>query len=238
MGVDLYVGPLCRYFARDWLSEASTLLGRATVVVGPRGVIPRENPVRYLDMVRGWKRVVMPALRRGGADGVEWDERIDAPYFTRAYQWSTHNAVRLVAAYAEFPEFVCPDEAPFGDDTEFASFLARDAAMACVAEVGLRGRFAHLHRCLHWLPVRLHAPTSVEWPSGVTVEMGSSLRLRDELIELCRSCWGLSPDEFIGLTPGVSDRPSVHRHAQAGLGALWPACEASVRQRGVMLVDA
>ena len=157
MSVDLYAGPLCLYFARDWDSEAASIPGRPTVVVGPGGVMKRENPIRYLDMFRGWKRVVAPVLRRAGADGVEWDERIDAPYFTRRYDWRYHHGLRIVASYIEFPEFSCPDSMPT-DAGQLARFLGSDVALACVKDAGRRGRFAHLHLCLHWLPIGLPRP--------------------------------------------------------------------------------
>lgn len=68
-------------------------------------------------------------------------------------------------------------------------------------------------------------------------EMGSTMRLREELVEPCRAPWNLSPPEVIERSPAPGEESGVEGLARAGLALFWAACEASARQRAPMIVD-
>lgn len=239
MGMDLYVGPLCRYFARDWETQAAQFSrqnGMTMKTISPDGQIRRaESPLRYRDAMLGWKRMVAPALHKAGADGIGWDERVDAPYDTVQLHWPSLWALRVRAAYCEHPEFQCPEEIP---QSALDGFLKRDIGLAMIQGKELASRFANLHACEAWMPFAMRTPAVCEWPTGKVWPLGSVPGFRAEIAALCRSAWGIDAHaDAIAARAAEPTTTPLDLLAFDAIKRLLPILQLSTTARLVVVLD-
>lgn len=141
MSTDLYAGPLCRLFARDFESPAERMskeLGIPMQTIDPAGnPIERQHPKHFVPYFRG----VMRELR-GMLGAAEWDERPKAPL--RCERLNAWTELRLLAAYADVDGLTMPNEPP--------ADLATDAGLAFAQDLGVGAPGHHVHLCQWWLP--------------------------------------------------------------------------------------
>lgn len=114
MGMDVYVGPLRRYFARDWLTvtqQAGAAAGYAVSISpvsaaapgGRGGPEPEETAptaAQVEEAVMAWQGSLLASLGRTDA----WPEDPCLPYWTDKPDWDGYGALVLLAAYDECPE--------------------------------------------------------------------------------------------------------------------------------------
>jgi hypothetical protein len=204
MGLDLYVGPLCRYYSGDW-ETVFQQLGRAqnlqvTVVrpeprasaferlLAPLASLFRSKPQEPVDpvaLVLDWRRKLANRLGLGGEPDWDWPEALDLPYDTDKPGWEGFGAVQLWAAYAENPDKKRPATFPknWGDDP--------------VLKAALEGspNFRHILGPELWLPVRYPETFEAEEPGGDDdVKIGSVFELLEELKRLNDRTWRASPE--------------------------------------------
>lgn len=96
MGMDVYVGPLRRYFARDWLTPAQQP-GAAAGTVSDESA---PSPAQVEEAVMAWQASLLASLGRQDP----WPEDPSLPYWTERPGWDGFGALVLLAAYDECPE--------------------------------------------------------------------------------------------------------------------------------------
>ena len=95
MGLDVYVGPLTRYYDGDWENAGERAAReRAGTVEGRRSVPPRttnKDKTRDKDRIRQavltWREILGESLGTNVPGPLEWDESEDAAYFTGRPGW-------------------------------------------------------------------------------------------------------------------------------------------------------
>jgi len=113
MGLDVYVGPLSRYYAGDWetiVQQVAKGSGIAVEIVRPKP--PRRGWFKKLrdglhffrptaeESVRRWRK----RLRRDlGISDLDWNEDPETEYMTDKPAWDCYGALVLWAAYDELP---------------------------------------------------------------------------------------------------------------------------------------
>jgi hypothetical protein len=185
MALDIYVGPLARYFAGDWetvaMKQARDIGVRHETVRPSTGAL--NEAVRDLGVlqtaVSRWRQLLNTGLKPHGYK-VDWDESPSAPYFTDRPGWNGYHALLLLAAHDEHPAFAVPDAIPsnWDDDPAFkastaANFVSNYAQVVGGVEL--------------WLPCDINlifkAP-SIEGSEpiwiGSAVLLASQLRLLDD----------------------------------------------------------
>lgn len=103
MGLDLYTGPLTRYYLGDWqtiVQQLAAQMGYDVQVVRPEVEDPVTDPDAVLDAVRDWQAGIGEAL----GDPLDWPEGPQMPYRTDKPDWDGYGAVVLLAAYDEQPD--------------------------------------------------------------------------------------------------------------------------------------
>lgn len=109
MGMDVYVGSLRRYFARDWLSVAqqagaaaghAVALSRAPGTTAPTPDDVAPHPADIEEAVLAWQERLLRQLGRNDP----WPEDPASPYWTDRPGWDGYGALVLLAAYDECPE--------------------------------------------------------------------------------------------------------------------------------------
>src|SRR3954471_11068140 len=105
MGLDIYVGPLCRYYAGDWetvVQRRAREQGIALNVVRaqPASADALRDPKDTLPIVTAWREGLALALKDEGVS-LFWQEQPDGIYFTDKPAWDCYGDLLLWAAYSE-----------------------------------------------------------------------------------------------------------------------------------------
>src|SRR5216683_2696624 len=111
MGLDVYVGSLTRYYARNWetiVQQAARSQGIQVQVMRPNPLPDDQikNPAQIRDLVIEWRSKMQAELK--GAElidaDLDWPEQPETPYFTDKPDWECFGAMTLLAAYEEEPK--------------------------------------------------------------------------------------------------------------------------------------
>jgi hypothetical protein len=208
MALDVYVGPLSRYYSFTWetiIQQTARQAGEHVIMQRPPG-FSAPSPAEAHAMVLRWRT----DLERQLGSTLGWDESVDGEYVTDKPDWGPYHALRYLALHDEFPDLRPPRRIGMKPDPRS---LDREPLERRFGEVylgkrpgGLRRLFGareesaqtpkypHLQMCQMWIPADFQSPIVVEDPFWKTGRMlGSVGRLRAEL-------QGLQ-----ARTPGVDD---------------------------------
>lgn len=193
MGLDVYVGPLTRYYGGDWENAGERAAReRAAGSAAPRrpGVLktPTRDKARIRQAVLTWREILGDSLGTNAPGPLDWDESEDAAYFTGRPGWDGFGSLVLWAAYAEHPLLRVPASLPEEWDND-------PALVRCNAE-GFRSRYSHLVRNVElWLPVSFAFTFEGEDVDRRRVVVGSSATLASQLADLNAATWKVGDAE-------------------------------------------
>ena len=241
MGLDVYVGSFTRYYARDWetvIQQAGRLQGVPVNIIRtePEPADRITDPAEINAGILGWRTGLNTALRNAGAIAADadWDERLDAPYFTDKPAWDCFGALNLLAAYEEEPKPMFGGKYPkqlsdnWPDDSNYARHAADKAS-----------KYAHLHGCEVWLPFDMQKTFEGPRPNGQPTRFGSSIRLLEQLNALNEATYRGSQadlDQWRHDMPEGPD-PAFEPKAKTGLSIMLTLTAAAVDHRLPMLLD-
>jgi hypothetical protein len=195
MGLDVYVGPLTRYYSGDWENVAEraqrTRMARPRSAAGPAGAGSQDHERARL-AVLAWRGALSASL--GTSTSVtaplDWEESDTAPYYTGRPGWNGFGSLVLWAAYAEHPALRVPTTLPEEWDNDPA--LVRSNAE------GFRSRYSHLVRNVElWLPVAFEITFEGEGADRRRIVVGSSATLACQLAALNAATWKAQPAEVV-----------------------------------------
>lgn len=229
MALDVFVGPLARYYAGDWENRAKRSGGRA------REANPRRRAGeggRVLEAVLVWRDNLAASLgERAEAVPLDWDERLDAPYFTGRPGWDGFGSLVLWAAYSEHPALRPPEDLPEEWDN--------DAALVRSNAEGFRSRYSHLVRNVElWLPAPFAITFEGEDVDGRRVVMGSAATLGRQLAELNASTWkGDEADIATWARRAPTTRANLELRARHAFAVMADLARRAVENRLPMKLD-
>ena len=234
MALDIYVGPLCRLYSRDFTSDFAqwslATLGKLPVTVTADGTPLTSTPAaEVLPAILGWRRLITPQFRSAGVTLVDWTETPIGTVKSVRVGWDPYWSLRLLAAYSEFPDLHLPDAPP--------QDLSQDAALGIIRDHFLRSRFPHLHTCDLWLPLRCADPVSVETPTGHTKPVGAIAILRAELDQIRTRLLAAPDREALNTIANDPARTALIRGAAATLATWLPLCDLALEHRLPMALD-
>ena len=190
MGLDVYVGPLSRYYSGNWetvLQQMARQGGISVQVIRAREprvgllrrlidrVLPRKVP-DPTSVITAWKRTLPKAVAAS-----DWPDAPDGPYFTDKPAWDCYGALVLWAAY--------DDLSPKERLSSATDVWSRDKTYVSALE-SPTSRYRHLVGNTEvWLPVDFDPPFSALMPNGASAVIGSGPRLLSELNELNARTW-------------------------------------------------
>lgn len=185
MALDVYVGPLTRYYAGAWESLAESAArkrGAPRPTASPKATDAARTQGQIRPTVVAWRTMLAKALGDRIDVPLDWDEGESAPWFTHRPGWDGFGSLVLWAAYAEHPTLRMPAVLPEDWDDDVA--LARSTAE------GFRSRYSHLVRNVEmWLPVTFEITFEGEDVAGRRLVMGSVITLRRQLTDLNAATW-------------------------------------------------
>jgi hypothetical protein len=191
MSLDVYVGPLARYYGGDWEN------GSERAVRGSSGHRPAGRD-RLRQTVMTWRDSLQASLGSNVSVPLDWDETETAPYFVGRPGWDGFGSLVLWAAYVEHPVLRAPATLPEEWDN--------DPALVRSNVEGFRSRYSHLVRNVElWLPVALDFTFEGESVDRRRVVMGSSATLARQLAELNAATWKAGSDEIATWNRRVPD---------------------------------
>lgn len=188
MSLDVYVGSLTRYFLRDWETEAQRWVreeGLSDQLVPPPEPGPAQDPAQVHELIEGWRDALAQELDSKLSAPLSWDERPDAPYFTRRPGWAAYGQLLVWAAYDELAGKPPPQDTlpPWEQDPVYL----RAATSSIRYTQILRG-------AVWWLPVDFPWMFVADDPGGHERGIGSSVVLLRELELLNQRTFKLSGD--------------------------------------------
>ena len=235
MGVDIYVGTLTRYYARDWKTIVQQTMPANVVYHGKNAEPPPEDAItdqnEIKDFVIGWRAQVEEFTKDQIRGDWNWDEKPGVPYWTDKPGWYGHNALRKVALeprteqrlkLAAVPQYLPGDWG--GLDTTTTK------------------EYRHVIWPQWWLPLKFDQIFSVSSPSGEQRMIGSTDTLFEELRRLNVATlqadekkleWYRRADQF----PEALEEWSVGEAFGFGLAVFLQFAEHSRRNRLPMLLD-
>jgi hypothetical protein len=189
MGLDIYVGPITRYVAGDWLTvvqQAGRAAGTSVQIVRatPEPADAITDPAIISEAIRGWQQGVAQAL--GGFD--LWAEDITLDYWTDKPDWDGYGGLVLLAAYDEQPDLRPGARKRFGGKQAADNPRAfGDSAAYKAASRSPRQYPTLLSGVEWWLPIDV-GPTvfEVPRPNGQPARMGRVDQLVTELTQLAQ----------------------------------------------------
>lgn len=195
MGLDVYVGPLARYYAFEWetiIQQAGREQGMEVEIVRPPG-FRKPDPEDVLQAVTTWRKAL------GDAIGVSmrWDESAFGDYETDKPDWDGYHAVRYLALHEEFPDLPTPariDRQTMGAleneplERRFGEVYAQRNPSRLGRLLGRRApepaappRYLHIQLPELWLPIPLDGVLQGSGPMGNHMTIGSIDGLVGEL---------------------------------------------------------
>jgi hypothetical protein len=235
MALDVYVGSLTRYYARDWEGTAE----RVTRDRGGDRETSRSSAAsdrlkeaeRLRPRVLAWRDALNKSLGANAPLPFDWNESLDAPYFARRPGWDGFGSLVLWAAYTEHPALRRPPTLPELWDDDLA--LLRSNAE------GFRSRYSHLVRKVElWLPAAFPFTFEAEDVDGRRISIGSADTLSRQLADLNGATWKVDGEESISWSrrPPLNDAPLEIR-ARYGFAIISALARQAIEHRLPMKLD-
>jgi hypothetical protein len=186
MGLDVYVGPLTRYYLGDWetvIQRFGRERGTPVEIIRPssneEATEPRLSSTQVLEAVTQWRSGLREALGSNIPEPLDWPESADGEYFTDKPAWDGYGSLALLAAYQEHPDLPQPKIA--------TSNFSNDPAWKASTEESFRSRYTTILKPELWLPCRFAFTFKAPDVAGNEVWVGSSITLLEQLRALNES---------------------------------------------------
>ena len=180
MGLDIYVGPLTRYYLGDWetvVQRYGREHGIPTKVVRPEGqeeqTEPKLSASEVLEVVTQWRSGLNEALGSNLQEPLTWLESAVGEYFTDKPGWEGYANLALLAAHDEHRDLPRPEIAA----TEFAN----DQAWQASTREGFRSKYVTILLPELWLPGAFTFTFQAPDVAGKEVWIGSTVTLLEQL---------------------------------------------------------
>jgi hypothetical protein len=237
MGLDLYVGPLTRYYTGDWETVVQRFgkeRGMSVTIVRPASNEENKEsklaPGEILDLVTRWRSALSDGLGDNVSQPLDWPESADGEYFTDKPAWDGYGNLALLAAYDEHPGLRPP--------TVACRDFSNDPAWKASTRSDFRSRYTTILQPELWLPCRFAFTFRAADVTGSEVWIGSSITLLEQLRALNGNTVSAGREQLTewrreNFEPG----DSFQKASRFGLAMFMELAEKSVLHRLPMKMD-
>lgn len=165
MALDLYAGPLTRYFCGEWENIVARTFreqGKPYQIIRPDGEPQPEpmEPSAIATHISNWARLLSRGLEEHLSSPLAWTDDISQSYDTDRPHWQGYCALVLTAAHADQPRYALPARTPqnWHDHPAFVAATARNS----------QSRFTQILLPELWLPANF--PFAFQAPGPASKE--------------------------------------------------------------------
>ena len=253
MGLDVYVGPLTRYYTSNWETIIEQMIHEGSITV-PESVISASttspgdklsaievktkrkilNPTKpdtVREKVEKWRRDISEMLSSYIDKPLNWVESNDGQYFTDKPTWTCYSSLVLWASYEEHPELAKPLK-PAVDYTEDPAYKASKARE-------FQSFYPHLLEDTEmWLPGDYRLTFRGPDVTGDTIGIGFTASLLDDLSALNEKTWRAS-EALINrwLSDGADKEARLETQAQFAFAVFYHLSAEAVKNNLPIKLD-
>ena len=237
MGLDIYVGSLSRYYARDWeliAQKAARAAGYDFQVVyqnNPENISQEEaRPI-----IISWRDSIREGIKGSLKDNEKlefnWDETPESQYFTDKPDWDGYCSLLLWAAYSEHDDLVPPEKC--------VKDLNTDEALNRSTEATFKTTYPALLRDVQlWIPEEFIFCFGTQDATGQETMIESVMKLEQELLELNDKTWKADAQIITEWRDnGPSDTGNLEDAAKFGFSVFLDMANKAVENNLVMKLD-
>lgn len=237
MGLDVYAGPLTRYYSGEWetvIERYAREHGKEIRIVRA-GATEEETERPSLEQVHElvsiWRMKIGEQLEEYLDAPFFWEDTAELPYETDKPSWENYGALLLWAAHHEHPD----EPLEPGPVKEWA----RDSAFLASLDEDFASIFPNLlYNVELWLPVPFAFTFKAIDPSGRPVQMGSSVELFNELQRLNNETWQADYDTRMDWRGGCpATGCDVEEGARFGFAIMYDLALYSVQRQVPLKLD-
>ena len=245
LGLDVYVGPLTRYYLGNWANDVAQMLEDDSVLESLRqrfGVddltaVETKTARRSLDVrtaeeaverIQAWRKKISEVL--GLEEPLDWPESNELPYATRKPCWDGYQGLLLWAAYEDAGQ-IPPLDLPGGVDEDPALQRSRADLRA--------SRYPHLLGNTEiWLPGDYDLAFRATDPTGQKNDFGFAGSLFKELLDLNQRTWRADLDTIIDwYDKSVEYGSCLEACARFGFAVFYRLSLTAYEERSPMVLD-
>lgn len=234
MGLDIYVGTLTRYYARQW----ETIVQRTGREQGFAVEVHRQqvndavvDPAGLEPVLIAWRDMLSGALSTHLSGPLRWDEGMGPDYFTDRPAWDCYGSLLVWAAHEEH----AGTDLPY---TPLENWAQHPAVILSRAE-GFRSRYGQLlHGTEFWLPTAFEFTFKAQDPAGNEIVFGSADTLLQQLRTLNEKTWGADARTLAAwLRAGAVHGGPFETAARFGFAVMYNLAERAAEMRLPMKLD-
>jgi hypothetical protein len=253
MGLDVYVGPLSRYYAGDWetiVQQQGREHGFAVEVIRPTTADATTDPQIARRRVIEWQSSLSDTLM-GAVGRISWTDSPTDDYVTDKPDWGPFLAVCLLAAHADGLEAQVPERVRTGSPGRKAwARLGRQtqAPEPLGHRIGrLLGRsstyappprqYAQVVGPEIWLPLDMAVVIETNDVAGVRRSFGSAPALLAELRQLNAQTYQATDETLAEWSRNAPDGDAFLPAARFGLATMLRLAGEAVERRQPLVLD-
>ena len=235
ISLNLYVGPLCRYYTGRWETIAQRTARKRNLTIvskmtGDAAKLTRVKPSAVRPRIIAWRARLNRQYGDVLPELLDWPEQLTGTYFTDKPDMHGYGGLNLWAAYLETSHPGRPEKMP--------SAWRENAAYLAARAPGRDTMFKNILReTVFWLPVMFDLKFQAKDPRGRSMNFGSSPALLNELEVINERSWKADPSmvERWGLE-GAPEDAGLERCAKYAFAVFHKMAAASVEHKLPMLL--
>jgi len=226
MAVNVYVGPLVRFYSGDWKpvfirgANAQSDEAKHRPPFGDEKV----SPIELRNYIIEWRKQISQALKRQPGT-LNWSETPESLYYTNSIDRNGYDALKLWAAYTEQTNLSKPTELPakVEDDPVLINSEAKNKSEYSQIISGV----------VLWLPLNIDVVFEADFLHyQEPISVGSSGALFEQLKRLNEKTWKASPGEITSWRESVNpDNTMLEPLAKLGFSVFYNLAQLSVMHR-------
>ncbi len=220
MDLDVYAGPLSRYYLNEWETAIERVVGDSGAFLLEESGGARPSPALMAEVqasIESWLARVNEGLEPELSEDIAWNDAPDGPYATVQVGIANYSALIAWSAYARYA-FDRPYDAPRD--------LSADPAVQAAMTTAVPPRIITQLNCEIWLPGDFAFSMAVRAPDGDGAALCSTGALREALNEFNQATWRASPDTILAW--GERGPPLAGRVIEVEPGRFAPAAPPEV----------